>query len=396
MNIVHLTDSPFFGGPERQMLGLAMHLPRRFRTSVLCFRDHQSAVPFVEQLAAAGIEAEMLRHANPRFLAVLAGIVAELRKWHADALVCHGYKADLLGWMAARRVGIPVISVSRGWTGHTWKVRLNEALDRRILRHMDRVVCVSEGQSSKVQRAGISADRIRVIRNAIDLSRFRKDSQRGGALHGLFKDPLEQIVIAAGRLSPEKGFDHLVQAARLVTIKSPSTGFVLVGKGPDREKLEQQVRAAGLADRFVFAGFRSDVDELIRSAAILAQSSLTEGLPNVVLEACAAGVPVVATDVGGTREVVTEGENGHLIPSGDPRVMATRLLDLLGDPARRQEMGDRGRDKVAREFSFAQQSTRYEALFEEVLAAHGVAPSPHPRAPSRSRVEAGPGRAGVS
>lgn len=378
------------------MLGLATHLPRRFRTTVLCFRDHQSAAPFVEQLTDAGIEAAMLRHANPRFLAMIGDIVAELRMRHADALVCHGYKADLLGWIAARRVGVPVLSVSRGWTGHTRKVRLNEALDRRILRQMDRVVCVSEGQAAKVQRAGISADRIRVIRNAIDLSRFRTDYRGGNALHGLFRDPVEQIVIAAGRLSPEKGFDQLVQAARLVTVKSPSTGFVLVGKGPDREKLEQQVSAAGLADRFVLAGFRSDVDELIRGAAILAQSSLTEGLPNVVLEACAAGVSVVATDVGGTREVVTEGENGHLVPPGDPRAMATRLLELLGDPARRAEMGGCGREKVAREFSFAQQSARYEALFDEVFAADGVASSPHPRVLARRRIEPGPGRAGVS
>lgn len=378
------------------MLGLAMHLPRRFRTTFLCFADHRSAAPFVEQLNSAGIEATMLGHANPRFLAIIADVIAELRRRHADALVCHGYKADLLGWIAARRVGVPVISVSRGWTGHTRKVRLNEALDRRILRRMDRVVCVSEGQSAKVQRAGIRADRIRVIRNAIDPSRFRKDSQGGRALRGLFRVPVDQIVIAAGRLSPEKGFDQLVQAARLVTVQSPATGFVLVGKGPDREKLEHQVRAAGLADRFVFAGFRSDVDELIREAAILAQSSLTEGMPNVVLEACAAGVPVVATDVGGTREVVTEGENGHLVPSGDPRAIATRLLELLADPARRRTMGEHGREKVARDFSFAQQSARYEALFDEVLVAGGVASSPHPRVLSRNRVPAGAGRARVS
>jgi glycosyltransferase involved in cell wall biosynthesis len=338
----------------------------------------------------------MLPHANPRFLAMILDIIAELNRRNADALVCHGYKADLLGWIAARRVGIPVISVSRGWTGHTRKVRLNEALDRRILRQMDRVVCVSDGQSAKVQRAGISADRIRVIHNAIDLSRFRSDHRGGGALHGLFRSPVEQIVIAAGRLSPEKGFDQLVQAARLVTVKSPSTGFVLVGKGPDREKLEQQVRAAGLAERFVFAGFRSDVDELIRDAAILAQSSLTEGLPNVVLEACAAGISVVATDVGGTREVVTEGENGYLVPPGDPRALATRLIELLGDPARRAEMGNRGREKVAREFSFAQQSAGYEALFDEVVAADCVASSPQPRFLARRRIESGPGRAGVS
>lgn len=396
MNIVHLTDSPFFGGPERQMLGLAIHLPRRIRTTILCFRDHESAVPFIEQLTGAGVEARMLAHSNPRFLSIIADIVGELRALRADALVCHGYKADLLGWIAGHRVGIPVVSVSRGWTGHTWKVRLNEALDRLILQYMDRVVCVSEGQSAKVQRTAITPDRIRVIRNAIDPSRFNRDSQGRATLRDLFRVPVEEIVIAVGRLSPEKGFDQLVEAARLVSAERPNTGFVLAGTGPDRSKLEHQVRTAGLKDRFVFAGFRSDVDELIRDAAILAQSSMTEGLPNVVLEACAAGVPVVATDVGGTREVVAEGVNGHLVPAGDPRAMAAQVLELLDDPGRRRDMGDRGRELIRSEFSFAQQSARYEALFDELLAPVAVASSQHRLVRSERCVESSPGRAGVS
>jgi glycosyltransferase involved in cell wall biosynthesis len=338
----------------------------------------------------------MLRRSNPRLLATIAEIVAVLRRLQADALVCHGYKANLLGWIAARRLGIPVLSVSRGWTANMWQVRVYEALDRRILRYMDRVVCVSEEQAVKVRRAGIRADRIRVIRNAIDSSRFPGDSQGRTTLYGLFKVPVEQIVIAVGRLSPEKAFDQLVEAARLVTAERPATGFVLVGKGPDRQKLERQVRTAGLENSFVLAGFRSDVDELIRDAAILAQSSLTEGLPNVVLEACAAGVPVVATDVGGTREVVTEGVNGHLVPAGDARAMAERLLELLDDPARRRDMGDRGRDRIRSEFSFAQQSAGYEALFDELLTAPVVASSQHPRVRGKRRVESAPGRAGVS
>jgi glycosyltransferase involved in cell wall biosynthesis len=396
MKIVHLTDSPFFGGPERQILGLAVHLPRRIRTTILCFRERRSAMPFLEQLQAAGVEARMLRHGNPRLLATISEIIGELRTLRADALLCHGYKADMLGWIAARYLGIPVISVSRGWTAHMWQVRLYEAIGRRILRYMDRVVCVSENQAAKVRRAGISSDRIRVIRNSINSSRFHGDSQGREALRGLMKVPVEQIVIAVGRLSPEKGFDQLVEAARVVIAQRPAAGFVLVGNGPDRRKLEHQVRIAGLRDRFVFAGFRSDVDELIRDAAILAQSSLTEGLPNVVLEACAAAVPVVATDVGGTRELVREGVNGHLVPAGDASALAARVLELLDDPTRRREMGDRGREIVRSEFSFAHQSARYEALFEELLSSAAVASSQHPRVSSKPRVEPAPGRARVS
>src|SRR4026209_206123 len=105
MNVVHLTDSPFFGGPERQILGLAVHLSPGVRTTVLCFRDGASCVPFLGQLAQAGIAARMLEHGNPHFVAIVAEVTRELRSRRADVLICHGYKADLLGWIAARRVG---------------------------------------------------------------------------------------------------------------------------------------------------------------------------------------------------------------------------------------------------------------------------------------------------
>ena len=368
MNVVHLTDSPFFGGPERQMLGLAVTLPSSIRTRILCFRDHASAAPFLEKLQAAGVSARMLGHANPHFVRMIADVVHELRAQQADVLLCHGYKADVLGWIAARVAGIPVISVSRGWTGHTRKVRLNEALDRVALRLMARVVCVSDGQAVKVRRAGVRADRIRVIRNAIDTSRFGEPDPAGRlALQRMFATPRDLLVVAVGRLSPEKGFDQLIAAARSVADRMPGVGFVLVGDGPDRAALETRIGSAGLQAHVALAGFRSDVDRLMQGADVLAQSSFTEGLPNVVLEACAAGIPVVATDVGGTGEVVRDGLSGYLVPPGDPAALAERLLDVLGSPELRRGMGAHGREVVRTEFSFAHQCAQYVELFAALL-----------------------------
>jgi glycosyltransferase involved in cell wall biosynthesis len=370
--VVHLTDSPFFGGPERQMLGLSVSLPASVRTTILCFRDHASGAPFLEQLARAGVTARMIGHANPRFLGMIADVARELRATRADLLVCHGYKADVLGWIAARRVGIPVLSVSRGWTGHTRKVRAYEALDRQMLRRMDGVVCVSEGQAIKVRRAGVPAERVHVIHNAIDPSRFAAGGGAArasgrAALQALFASPRDHVVVGVGRLSPEKGFADLVEAARLVVQELPDAGFVIVGDGPSRQGLEAQLRDAGLAGHVVLAGFRADVDALLPGADVLAQSSHTEGLPNVVLEACAAGVPVVATDVGGTGEVVADGVNGRLVPAGAPRTLASRLLELLRDPVRRQAMGEEGCRIVRRDFAFATQGAAYEALFADII-----------------------------
>ena len=127
--------------------------------------------------------------------------------------------------------------------------------------------------------------------------------------------------------------------------------------------LEGLVREWRLQSSVVFTGFRSDVDRLLSGADILAQSSHTEGLPNVVLEACAAGLPVVATDVGGTNEIIEDGVNGFLVPAADPKALAQRLLDLVRSRDLRHRMGNRGRDLVRARFSFARQAAAYEELF---------------------------------
>jgi len=360
------------------MLGLSLGLPPSVRTKILCFRDHSSGLPFLKQLEAAGVPAQMIDHANPHFLGMIADVVSQLRSENADLLACHGYKAGVVGWFAARRVGIPVIAVSRGWTAHTLKVRAYESLDRRMLRRMDAVVCVSAGQAAKVARTGIGRDRLHVIHNSVDPARFRDDGSAGREiLESLFASPRSAIIAGIGRQSPEKGFDQLVHAVRLLVRDDDRVGIVLVGDGPDRPMLEALVRESGLEPNVVFAGFRTDVDRLLPGADILAQSSHTEGLPNVVLEASAAGLPVVATDVGGTSEIIEDGVNGFLVPAADPTALARRLLDLVRSPQLRRQMGDRGRDLVRARFSFARQASEYEALFARIARpAHRREPAP--------------------
>ena len=370
-NVVHLIDSPFFGGPERQMLGLARNLPSRYTSFFLCFRDSETSRPFLDRLADHQIGGAMLRNSNPRLLQLVAEVKHELRRRRADVLLCHGYKADVLGWLAGRWAGVKVIAVSRGWTSHTARVRLYEKFDRRVLTRMDAVVCVSQAQADKVRRAGIRGDRIHVIRNAIDAERFGPpDEVYGQRLRALFHTRFEHIVCAVGRLSPEKGFDQLIEAARSVVQARPKTGFLLIGDGPQRTELEAQISEAGLAEHVVLAGFRSDVDRLLPHVDVVAVPSFTEGLPNVVLEAFCAGVPVVATAVGGTPEVVENGVNGYLVPAGDPASLAQHLLRILGEGDTAEGMGAKGRDYVRRHFHFARQSNEYQVLFERLLAPH--------------------------
>ena len=369
MIVVHLTASTFYGGPERQMLGLARHLPPDFRSAFLSFAEGGQCAAFLAEARRQGHEARALEHDTPYLRAAVREVAAELNRLGADVLCCHGYKAAVLGRVAARRRGVAAVAVSRGWTAESLKVRFYEALDRINLRWMDRVVCVSDAQAAKVRRAGVAPGRVTVIRNAIDPRRF---SAAGGGpsqpLRDFFPRPPRQVVGAAGRLSPEKGFDVFLRAARLVAEQDRSVGFVHFGDGPLRPALERQIETANLGDVFVLAGLRQDLDHILPSLDLLVLPSYTEGLPNVVLEAFAAGVPVVATAVGGTPEVVEDGASGYLVPPGDPGALAQRIRDALASGERRRAMGRRGRERVRREFSFGSQARAYERLFHSLVA----------------------------
>ena len=369
MRIVHLTASTFFGGPERQMLGLAGALPTEFTTSFLSFSEGGRCRPFLTAARASGFDAAELNHDTPRFAAATWELTAFLRGNFADVVITHGYKSNLLGRPAARRAGIPIISVSRGWTGENLKVRCYEALDRVHLRLMDRVVCVSSGQAQRVRWAGVRAENVHVIRNAAPLAAFTKrDPAIRDRVHEL-SGGRGPIIMGAGRLSPEKGFHVLVEAARYLLEKHPRARIIILGEGPDRSMLERRATQLGLGNRLRFPGFRDDLDDLLPWADVVVLPSFTEGLPNIALEAAAAKVPIVATAVGGTPEVVIENVTGFLVPPGDPVALASQIGNLLRDSGLAQAFGAAGRRHVEEHFSFEGQAGAYQALFEELVPA---------------------------
>lgn len=369
MHLVHLTASSFFGGPERQMLGLARALPARYRTTFLSFAEGGQCDEFLEQVERAGFEGQSLRNDTPRVRAALREVTACLEICNTDVLICHGYKSNLLGRIAARRAGIPIVSVSRGWTGENFKVHLYEKLDRFHLRFMDAVVAVSDGQAEKVRRAGVPENKLHIIRNAARLDAFRTPQpeyrEKLTSLAGANAN--EKIIVAAGRLSPEKGFAVLLEAAGEINRTGAGHRIVVFGEGVQQGQLEKRIAELGLEKHFILAGFCDDLDHWLPWADIVVLPSFTEGLPNVALEASAAGVPVVATAVGGTPEVVRDGFNGLLVPAGEPSLLAARILELCRDEPRRAAMGESGRRFMQLNFSFEGQALAYQQLLESLV-----------------------------
>jgi glycosyltransferase involved in cell wall biosynthesis len=372
MLVVHLMASPFVGGPERQVLGLARSLPSECRSVFLSFAERGLSRAFLEQAAADGFPAIRLEENAPHFLRAAREVSGWLRRLDADVLCCSGYKPDLIGWLAARRAGVPVVAIAHGWTAATLKVRLYEALDRWVMRRMDAVACVSEAQAARVRRAGVRPEQAPVIRNAIRADAFgRPDPAVRESLLRLFADRPERIVAAAGRLSPEKGFDVFIEAAARLGRRGDDAGFVLFGDGPMRDELTRKIAECGMGRQFVLAGFRPDLERVLPACDLAVSSSHTEGLPVVVLEEMAAGLAVVATAVGGTPEAVEDGVTGLLVPPDDPVALAERIAELLASPERAAEMGRAGRRRVEQRFTFAAQAEQYLGLFRRLAAADG-------------------------
>lgn len=348
------------------MLGLAEHLPRGVASRFLSFREGGRCEPFLMEARRRGFTAEVLEHDTPRLGKAARALASRLTT--ADMLLCHGYKANLVGRIAARRAGIPAVAVSRGWTGESRKVRLYEAIDRWHLRFMDHVIAVSEGQAAKVRAAGVPDSRISIIRNAARLQAFQTpDPDARQWLESQL--PGRPLVLAAGRLSPEKGFHVLVEAAARV----PQAGFILFGEGRERPRLERMIGERGLAGRFLLPGHTDRLDRYLPWASLVVLPSFTEGLPNVALEASAAGVAVVATAVGGTPEVVANGETGLLVPPGEPEALADALRQLLENVELRARYAAAGRERMQRFFTFESQAAAYMSLLNRLRPAARLA-----------------------
>ncbi len=272
------------------------------------------------------------------------------RTTEAAALLCHGAHLPL----------VTTLHLGALEGGEWWLrclVGLYEAsLGRYVLNHSDRITAVSRAVARHGKSMAPGAPVISVIPNAVDAEVF-------------YPGPAAETatVVFVGRLVPNKGPLTLLQAAATVLAERPGTRFLMVGEGPQRRRLEREVGRLGITGAVSFAGLRRDVPEILRRASVFVRPSTLEGMSLTVLEAMATGLPVVATPVGGTPEIISHGVQGYLVPVADAAALAEALLKLLRDPAAGAEMGRRGRELVLSGHTWDIVVRRTAEVYEEVV-----------------------------
>lgn len=376
--VVHIVTTLAIGGLEKVVLDLVRFgTPGQFETRVVCLDE--SGV-LADEFASLGVPVDVIGTDGsvPARILRLARLLRTLRP---DVLHTHNPQAQLHGSLAAALAGVRAVVHTRHGREYLERPAL-ASLGRIAARWTSRVVAVSEDAATVAREIeGVPERKLRIVHNGIDPGHF--------ALHPP-REPLKPWrAVTVGRLSPVKDQASLLQAMRRVVDVVPTFELDIVGDGPLRGELESLAGRLGLRDRVHFRGYHGDVRPMLADADVFVLSSLSEGVSIALLEAMASGLPAVATDVGGNREVVVPGQTGYLVPPRAPDVLAAVMLRLKADPVGLERMGRAARARVEAHFNLPTVVREYEQLYLECLEpARAAAPAgakPEPAAPAGAR-----------
>lgn len=371
--IVYLTDKLTHGGTPLQVVELALHLDRRqFQPHVIVLSQVDQVLR--ERLQHAGISVNVIGQANwvqPGAVAAAGRLYRCLR--HIRPRILHAFLAtgNVLGALLGKLAGVPVIITSHrdlgGFDG-VHIVRLNDWIDR----HLATTVTANSRavRAAVARRSGRQAEAISLLYNGIDADRIAGAADRTAKRRELGLPPQALVIGVIANFRAAKGHRYLLQAFALIAGRFPDALLVLCGQeaqaGQLRE-LQSLVAASGLSGRVRFLGSRRDIDEVLHTLDVLVSPSLSEGFSNAILEAMAAGLPVIATRVGGSTEQVADGITGLLVAPAQVTELQQALLTLLDSPALRARMGEAARARVQECFSVEVMADNHARLYHDLL-----------------------------
>jgi len=367
IRVMHFRASPFLGSPERLLLGRQKRLnPKECVYAVGIFNEQPGGKnDFYEALKEAGASSFLLSDSMVFFARDLLMMTRKIREFRPHLLCTHDYKSNLYGFFLSKRIGIPVLSTFHGITQKDRKIAVYQWIDARILRSFNAILCVSQATRRKLSKR-IPNIALYAVPNAVDIQQVQSLAERDLQEASNCLEPETRTVLFAGRLSKEKGLIHLLQAAELLAPRHPKVRFLVLGNGPEEEKMKAYVLKKHLNHSIRFLGYIKNIYAYLKLADFLVLPSLQEGMPVVILEAFALGKAVVASRVGGIPELVQNGVSGILVEPGNAEGLGSAIESLLGNPQDLLEMGKRAYDLVTH-YNFEIQAMRYTAVYREIL-----------------------------
>lgn len=374
-NVLHIIDSFDQGGTERQAVQLVrlLHESNRYGVHLACIHDRGMLRAEVERIGIGEIEAYPLNSFfNRNFARQLGRLRSFLREREIDIVHTHGLYTNVFGIIGAALARVPVRIASRRETGGL-RSGMQRWGERRAFNLSTAVIANAEAVRRDLIAEGVPSEKVVTIYNGLDVERVAQQDvlqrEEALALLGLPHEEARRFVtIVANVRHPVKDHPMFLRAARRVKDAVPQAAFVIAGEGELMPALRSLAGELGIERDVFFTGRCERVAELLAISEVCVLSSKAEGFSNAILEYMAASRAVVATDVGGAREVIKEGEAGYLVPSGDDAMMAERIITLLNNPERTRKMGERGRLAVEEKFSCEAQLERTEKLYDELLA----------------------------
>jgi glycosyltransferase involved in cell wall biosynthesis len=369
IRVAHVVRSLDFGGAEKMVLRLAglQKAAGNAEPRLLCIAG---LGPLEGEARAIGLEPELVGMGGIRFLSPISRVAGLLRRDRPDIVHTHNLVAHTHAAPAARMLGIPVVHTKHG--RQVTSFGRPPGLRRLVYSLADRIAVVSQDTGkSLLSKAPVDRRRLRIVYNGIDPARYR-GIDRISARKG---EGLAQYRFVAGsvsRLDPVKDHPTMLRSFAAATAGRDDCAFLVVGDGPERGRIERLTGELGIAGRVLMRGFTDEIPAMLACMDMFLQPSTEEGLSLTILEAMAAGVPVVSTAVGGTPEIIADGTSGTLIRPGDVGALAEAIERFLADPAPFVAMAAEASRLVDERFSLDRMNEAYDDIYRELLAERGT------------------------
>jgi glycosyltransferase involved in cell wall biosynthesis len=373
ISVLHLIHTMAYGGVETAVINWLRHIDRsQFEVHLVCFANPGGTeYPFIEAAERASLQVDKIswgKHKpvfkSARELAIL------LRRYKVDVLHLHNPYADFVGAVVRWMVPVRTITTIYVWEKFDWKRNILQAMDRRVIRSFDMVTAHCENTFRKTVEFGFTAHRMRTLFCGYEVPEIRMSPEKRLALRRAMGVADDHVIIAnIARLYPEKRQDFLLRCFKRLSAQHPNAHLWIAGVGPSEDNLRLLAAELGFDNRVRFLGFIKDLPELLPLVDIQVDPAMAAGVALAICSGMAAGLPIVAADVGGLTEVLKEGATGFLVPLEDERAYLDRLSYLIDNPKERARIGQNARHFIQKDYSLDAAVRLVEHTYRQIMNA---------------------------